>query len=965
MHDDARWETLDRLFLAARALPPAQRAAFIEAEAAGDPELQAELRALLAADTGEVGRRVERAVESLTPALTPGGPAGLREGSVVGHYRVLRELGRGGMGSVYLAERADDAFRQTVALKVVQPAFLTDETRRRFHAERQILADLAHPGIARLLDGGSTDDGVPFVVMEYVDGSTIERFCEEHALSVKARLRLFLQVCAGVQFAHQNLVVHRDLKPGNVLVTADGAVKLLDFGIARLLDPLEGTTQETVDARGALRFLTPEYASPEQIRGAPVTTATDVYSLGVLLYQLLTGQLPYRFERRVPQEFERVICTVDPERPSTAARRSAERRSAARSLPNAGAEVGEAWGAERGRGLEGDLDHIALKALRKEPGHRYASVAQLADDIERHLNDEPVLARPPSVAYRTGRFVKRYRGRVAVAAMVFLAALTMTAFYTVRLAEERDAARASALQAEQVVEFLTSVFETSDPSESRGATVTARELLDRGAERIRGSLADEPLVRSRLLGTLGTVYSKMGLETEAVPFFEDALSEVERATAPGSPERAQRQNALASALVDIEEWDRAEALSRDVIDSRDEARFTEREAGALQTISEVFWGRRQFDSARHYMSEFEAMLRADDAVDGVTLGTALTLRGLLETDAGDDAAADPYLTEALSAFRDTLDAEHPDVLVATSNLGYLRHRQGRYPAADSLYSAAIAIQRRILGPDHVDLGTTLNNRASVLKELDRPAEAEPLQREALAIYRATFGPDHSVVARALNNLANLLYEQGDAVGALELHEQALAIRLPVYGPSHDQVAASYGNMAAAYRDLGELDVAETLYRRTLEIDRAAVGDDHPFVLADLSNIADVRTDRGGAADAVAMIQPALETAARVLGSEHPHFARILVVQGRALLDVGRAADAEAVLRRALAINQATLPASHWRIADTRSLLGASLLAQGRTGEAMPLLEEGHRAILARMGAGHRITRAAAARLAQR
>ena len=407
----------------------------------------------------------------------------------VGPWRLLDEIGRGGMGTVFLAERADGEFEQRAALKLLRPAIATDEALRRFEQERQILAGLTHPGIARLLDGGRTADGHPYLAMELVDGLPIDRYCRERELTVRDRLAVFLQVCHAVDHAHRHMVVHRDLKPSNIIVSAQGEVKLLDFGIAKLLqtDLSPGTPAMT---HTVARVLTPEYASPEQIHGPTVTVASDVYQLGLLLFELLTDRRAQPLRDASPIEIERLVCDTLLARPS--------------------AVVDDP---RRARLLRGDLDSIVQQAVRKAPEERYASVERLIDDVERHLSGKPVVARGDTLAYRAGRFVRRHRLSVAAAAVavVLLVAWAVTATLQARtIARERDRARAEAVKAEQVKDFVLRLFQNADPSAARGETLTARELLDRGWAGIEAELAGQPAVQAELLTTVGEIYRELG-----------------------------------------------------------------------------------------------------------------------------------------------------------------------------------------------------------------------------------------------------------------------------------------------------------------------------------------------------------------------------------------------------------------------------------------------------------------------
>ena len=506
------WQHADRIFDEALDLPPGQRAAFLDRACGGDVQLRALVERLLnAAEIEDPGFKSGGALQgafgdTFRKELTRSD--NLAAGTLVGRYRIVREIGRGGMSVVYLAERADGQFRQEVALKLLQCGLATSQIARRFDRERQILAQARHPGVARLLDGGTTPGGCPYLVMEHVDGRPIDLYCDQERLSVPDRLRLFLQVAQAVEDAHRNLVVHRDIKPSNILVTADGHAKLLDFGIAKLLDPT-ATSGEALTG-SAIRLMTPAWASPEQVRGDPVTTASDVYQLGLLLYLLLTGCFPYDVGDGAPAVRMLAIAQQEPVRPSVAAVSPEGCGVAPGQQPKTVEEIARVRDTTPGRLrrlLAGDLDAIVLTALCKEPGRRYGSVAQLVDDLERSLAGRTIGARPDSWAYRTGKLIRRHAGAFTAAVAASAVGLALGLAYTAGLMQERDRAR-------QEAEFLRELFEGSSQG-AQGEALTPRQLLDRGVARVDLELAEDPALQADLLEDLGEMYRSLGLHAEA------------------------------------------------------------------------------------------------------------------------------------------------------------------------------------------------------------------------------------------------------------------------------------------------------------------------------------------------------------------------------------------------------------------------------------------------------------------
>jgi serine/threonine protein kinase len=472
--DSDRWRQLQDWFAAARATPPAEREAFLAARAVADPDLAAQLRALLVADelTGIMDAWAPQ-LASVAQVIEPAAPAH------VGAYRIVSEIGRGGMGTVYLADRAGADFEHRVAIKLIGTSDADDPLHQRFLAERRILAGLVHPNIARLLDGGVTDDGRPYLVMELVDGLPITEYCADRNLDIPARLRLFADVCAAIQHAHQNLVIHRDLKPSNILISGDGHVHLFDFGIAKLIDPARTVTETRVESR----MMTPAYASPEQVKGEALGTTSDIYSLGVLLYELLCGSPPYEFPTTSPLQVAAFVCEQDPPPPS--ARVAATDRHLAHLLG-------------------GDLDSIVLMAMRKEPARRYASADMLRQDVERHLAGLPVLAHRGSRRYRLQKFLRRHRVEAAAAAIVLVAlvaGLSVAVTQGQRAARERDRAERALAESKSVTEFLLELFRTGEPGDRPAAQLTALDLLQRGAVRA-DDLSTQPIVQARLLDVI-------------------------------------------------------------------------------------------------------------------------------------------------------------------------------------------------------------------------------------------------------------------------------------------------------------------------------------------------------------------------------------------------------------------------------------------------------------------------------
>jgi serine/threonine-protein kinase len=842
----------------------------------------------------------------------------------VGAYRILELIGRGGMGEVYLAERDDDEFERRVAVKVVKAGLGADLVAR-FLGERQVLASLDHPHIAQLHDGGVAADGRPYLVMEYVVGQPIDRFADEAALSIDRRLDLFLQVCDAVGRAHRRLVIHRDLKPANILVSADGIAKLLDFGVAKLLDPAAAGAASP-ETRVGMRILTPEYASPEQFTGEPTTTATDVYALGVILYELLSGRRPYEDSESAAGALEPRVLEGAVTAPSVACRAATARsRDVDRALAR-GTTV-EALS----RRLRGDLDTIVLTALRREPDRRYPSVAALADDIVRHRAGRPILARPTSVRYRASKFVRRHRLGVTAAALVVLAVL---AGATAALVQARAAAREGE-RAAQTRDFLVGVFEVSDPDRARGQTITARDLLDRGSERIRRERSMDPALRADLLEVLGNLYLRLGVFDRARPHLEEALA-LNRSAGARPATLVAGLSSLASAHHSLGDTERAAALLREaLIGARSRGGSAAAEAGVLSDLGAVHRSRGEFVQAEARAREALAIRRKD----GDPAGLADTLNGLGVTlqDAGRVADAIAVMEEGLAAARRGYGPEHTRAILVECNLAKARHLSGQLDAALAAFRACVASRRRLLGSEHPDVAFALNNQALVHTERYEHDEAERLHLESLAIHRKTYGERHREVAAVLNNLAILAFRRGRYGEAANRFRELTAIWQSLLGRTHPDALTSLNNLGMSLRSDGQLVEAERILDEVMAGRLAALGREHPDVLWSRINLATVLQLRSKFARAQALVAETLADGERLYPDGHQIVCAGLIALGRARLGAGAAADALKAFERAIAASTKLNGPSHLQTAAAQVARGEALAALGRVAEARTVL----------------------------
>jgi eukaryotic-like serine/threonine-protein kinase len=800
------------------ALPEGERARVVEQACRGEPALASEVASLLA-HAGRLGAFLEESALGtdfkLLPAIVRGGAApDDMPGRTVGHWRIERRIASGGMGTVYLAQRADGQFTQRVAIKIVKRGMDSDEILRRFRAERQTLAALDHPNIARLLDGGATETGQPYLVMEYVEGEPIDEFCDRRRLGNVERLRLFLVVCDAVRYAHQNLVVHRDLKPGNILVTADGTPKLLDFGIATVI--ASGAPAHATSAQE--RRLTPEYASPEQVAGRAVATTSDVYSLGVILYELLTGHRPYQFPTRTPAEIERVVVDGPPATaPSDVVMRSETRRDPGRSddttiTPGAVSSARAATPSQLRRRLRGDLDTIVLAALRKEPERRYASVEQLASDLRLHLQGLPVSARKDTFVYRASKFVRRHAVATTLAALsVLLLAGGVAAFaWQARVASrQRDEAFVARDQSEAITAFLQDMLAAADPAQ-RGDDVTVHEVLDEAASRLDTELAAQPLVQAHLLSTIGRTYLTLGLYAEAERELRQAHAQRLALLGPHHHDVAESMADLAALLYARRSFDEAEALLRGALDIFRDVRGLENadEAKTLSSLGAVLRAQGRLQEAESVQRRSLEIRRAVAGPDSLDVAESLNnLAGVLIGQRRFEDA-EPALTEALDIRRARLGEDHPLVAQTIDNLAVLLHHTGALERAEPLYREALALEKELLGESHPDVAVTQHSLAILLLARGDLAGAEELLAASLATREQTLAPDDARLVMGRLDLAEVLASRGDWDAAEPLLEASAAAVQD--GADTEFRAAVLGRAAQAFEEHGDGERAAEL-----------------------------------------------------------------------------------------------------------------------------------------------------------
>jgi eukaryotic-like serine/threonine-protein kinase len=826
-------------------------------------------------------------------------------GTVIGRYHLLQKIGEGGMGEVWLAEQKEPV-RRRVALKLVKAGMNIREVIARFESERQALALMDHPAIAKVFDAGSTPQGTPYFVMEYVAGIPITAYCDTHRLRTRERLELFIHVCEGVQHAHQKAIIHRDLKPSNILVMeVDGraAPKIIDFGVAKAL--AQKLSADTIFTRVGALVGTPEYMSPEQANssGEDIDTRTDVYSLGIILYELLAGAPPIELREIAFEEFLRRLREEEPPKPST------NIRTQNRATSTDVARKRQTEPVALARQIRGDLDSIALKALEKDRSRRYASPSDFAADLGRFLNNEAVVAVPASAAYRARKFARRYRAGLVTAcafALVLIAAAAFSIRQSIRASREAAAAQAVSDFLQNDLLAQASAATQSGPKTKPNPDLKVRTVLDRAAVRIAGKFDGQPDVEAAIRATMGQTYTDLGLYPEARTQLERALELQRRVLGVENPKTLKTMSRLGRILSLQSNYPEAEAL----------------------LLKAVETGRRVLGS-RHP----ELVL----SMNG--LGSVYELEGKYEQ-------AEALHTQALEIQRRTLGPENPTTLASMNNLALDYHQLGKYAQAEALDSQTLEMKRRVLGREHPTTLNSMNNLALDYESLGKYARAEGVYSQVLEIRGRVLGPEHPDTILSMNNLASSYLDQGKCAQAEPLHRQALTIARRVLGPEHPETLMSMHNLALDYELEGRYAEAEALQSQGLAIRRRVLGPEHPLTIAILADFASMYQRRGKYALEETHAAEALAARRHALGSEHPDTMASAADLALAYQSQGKFAQSEPLAREALEFDRKKQP-DDWQRFRAESLLGASLAGQKKYAEAEPLLLEGYQGMAAR------------------
>ncbi len=907
-----RWHKIKQIFNDALELSKSEREQFVQKSCSGDPELQQEILSLL--NAYESSEFLETSPNILLSRAFSDPSEDNKTGTKVGPFKILEILDHGGMGSVYLAERDDGQFKQKVALKLLRIGFTSQNQTRRFLAERQILASLNHENIAQLYDGGITSDGQPWFAMEYVEGKPIDKYCDDHNLTINQRIDLFISVCKAVQNAHRQLIVHRDLKPSNILVTNTGKVKLLDFGIAKILNQDKFSPDNLPLTRTGLLPLTPAYASPEQVRAESITTASDIYQLGIVLYELLCGCRPYKVTGRTPSEIEHIICEEQPTRPSTAITK----------LPQSQNEVPHKITSSRRTSLEhlrkrlrGDLDTIIMKCLRKEPERRYESVDKLTTDLRYYLNGHPVTAHANSLTYRTSKFIQRHTVGVAATAAIILLligyAITIT-WHSQRTRSALKQSQQEMAKAEQVTDFLMTLFEANDPEETLGDTITADMLLEKGVRQAE-ALSDQPAVQAQMLDLTGRIYMNLGQYDKANVLLEQALN--------------LREDNFAAPHPDISE--------------------------SLHNIGVLFWENGKYKESEVYLRQALNMKMRLFGDSHESLPETLTALAVILKERRKFEEAEPLYYKALNINRKIHGNQHESVAYNLNNIGNFLESQGEYQRAEKLYLESLKLYRALYGNQHPDVAARLTNLGRIKEITGDFRTSISHHREALKIRRSILDHNHPDIAESLYHLGRVMIDLEEYDNAEKNLKLALKIQKKALSPLHPNTSQTLNSLGILMRHKEEYEAAEFYYQESLNLQKGRLGEKHSEVGLTINNLGLVLIKQKRYSEALSLLKKSHKIMLHNFDEDHSLISYPLLGIAHIHLNRGEPEKAEPLLKKSLDIQLGAVDSDHWMIGLIKSRLGKCLTAMEKFEEAEPLLIEGFEILKDKMGLSHERT----------
>jgi len=915
--EQKEWQKINDIVDTALDLDKEERATYIQKQCKRNKALKKQVTELLASIEESENAKYLEGTDAFPHNLARDlsqdeqkAPGSAMIGKTVGKYKILELIGHGGMGSVFKANRADEAYDKQVAIKILRRGMDTPSNIARFKRERNILANLDHPNIARLLDGGITQGGLPYLVMEYVQGTSLLTYCNNHQLSVPERITLFKAVCQAVQHAHKNAIIHRDLKPSNILVTDEGTIKVLDFGIAKLLDSNDQHSEQFRTRTGA-RMLTLSYAAPEQLESTAITTATDTYVLGILLFELLAGKHPFNIKKKAFTEIAQTIRKKMPDKPSVKFEglKPSEQQSIAQSRNTTPSALS--------RKIKGDLDAIVLKALRKEPQTRYNSTDQLLEDLRRCENDLPIVARKDTIRYNTSKFIKRHKTGITVAAGFFLLVTSFIVFYTWKITQERNKAQIEAQKAKEVSAFLTDMFRASNPNYNPKDTVTAATFLKRGQERI-DQLKDQPEVQAKLLDVMGRAYNELGRFDKAKPLIQKSLQ--------------LRKSHFGESSIEY-----AQSLDASVIRQRLMGNFAKAESLTRQSLS---------------------IIKAKDKDNIKLLTNGLNELGLILDQRGKYQEADSAYSIVLEMQQQIYEPNNPTLAHTLNNRAGVLRKLGEYQKAEKLYRQALTIWKEKHGDIHPSTSMGYNDLAIALNVQGKLAQAESLYKKALAIDKKLYESPDRHIAQSHNNIGTFYGQQGEYQKAKPHLEKSLRMRRKIYDNQHPRLAESLNNLARLHLELEDQEKARPFITEALEVDRANFGNEHPYVASDLSTLALIEKESGNYEQAEHYYQRSLAIFEDILPGDHRKIGELLMNLGEVLTLQDKTDKALPLLQQALSIQKKSYDKGTWQIAHANIIMGKALTQEGKFNNAEAYLTEGYQVLKKERGSSDRYTQQA-------
>lgn len=863
-----KWDEIQSHFHQCIQLPLNEQDKFVTNLKKNDPDLAKEVKKLLEAYHSSGTFMEDDILEE----------AFIKSGDMVGPWKINQEIGRGGMSTVYLASRADGQFERQVAIKFLHGLIPGRSMHRRLQLEQNILARLQHKNIAQLFDAGVTDEGRPYFILEFIDGKPITEWCAEQELNFSKRLKIFEQVCEAVQFAHQRLIVHRDLKPTNILVDKNGKVKLLDFGIAKILEeePKEGAPL----TRTGQFLMTPEYASPEQVHGDPITTATDVYALGLILCELLTGSLPYNVAGKNPIEISSIISDTVPVKPSSIVAGKTVKMDGESNVHIKGFNQKQLK-----KKLRGDLDNIVLKALRKEPERRYGSADQLLQDIRHYQKNEPISARPESAGYLTRKFIQRNRAVVSAAAAITII-LIATVIFSLIQARTTEIERQ---KTEQVNAFLQEMLASPNPYED-GIDVRVIDILDRTAERVDEELNEQPEVEAAIRHTLGITYRELGQMDQAISQLSEALDLRNQLYRPPNSDLSETQAQLAKTEQGRGNYEIADSLLN----------------LALEADLKLF-GR-----------------------ENLTVASRIGDLGSLEWELGNLDRAEELLRESLALEQQLREPDHERIAISMGNLASLLADRGLKQEALEIYRKELEILRaNFKDSEHPSIPQALSHIGIILDDFEQYAESREMHNHALELFKQQKGEEHPDVVYAMNNLASVMTKMGDGEEALEMQMNAAELYESIFGPEHPNLGIQYNNIAFSKRNLGDLDGAKESYQKAIDIWRAGLSEDHPFLSYGYNNLASVLMTQNRYSEALPNFRRAHEIRTEHFDPTSAELATTSSMLGYCLFKLGQLSEAEPLLIDGYKTLSATNGSDHTTTREAAERLKEFLDSQNR------------------------------------